>query len=154
MYNVSVLPDQSSTFLYKFKPDQRLEPREFGVVVEVFYLNEQNDTFATTFFNQTVSLVEVEQGFDIQYVFTVITLLVIVALGGFAVYQKLEGGKTETKKSVKTPVAAAATSASPSSPATVDRSWIPKDVLELEKKQEKAKLKRVNSKGEVKSDRE
>lgn len=49
---------------YRFRPDKSLDPRDFGVLIDVFYTNEENETFATTFFNETVALVEREEGFD------------------------------------------------------------------------------------------
>lgn len=65
-YNVSVLPEETSTLLYRFMPSEMLAPREFGLIVDVFYTNERNSTFATTFFNQTVTLVEPEEAFGVQ----------------------------------------------------------------------------------------
>jgi len=49
-----------------------LDAREFVVFIDVFYINTNNDTFATTFFNETITLVEPIESFDAQsYVFFV-----------------------------------------------------------------------------------
>jgi hypothetical protein len=64
MFNVSVLPNQTASLLYKFKPDKTLDSREMGIIFDVYYLNPENDTFATTFFNDTISIYEADEGFD------------------------------------------------------------------------------------------
>jgi hypothetical protein len=82
-YNVTVEPDESNTLLYRFRPDKNVDLREFGIVIDVFYTNPDNDTFATTFFNQTVSFVEAEEVFDPRQIGSYIALAVIVSVVGY-----------------------------------------------------------------------
>eukprot|EP01080_Neovahlkampfia_damariscottae_P008800 gene8800-748_t len=82
-YNVTVEPDESNTLLYRFRPDKNVDLREFGIVIDVFYTNPDNDTFATTFFNQTVTFVEAEEVFDPRQIGSYIALAVIMSVVGY-----------------------------------------------------------------------
>eukprot|EP00695_Tsukubamonas_globosa_P003232 TRINITY_DN527_c0_g1_i3.p1 TRINITY_DN527_c0_g1~~TRINITY_DN527_c0_g1_i3.p1 ORF type:complete len:289 (+),score=108.74 TRINITY_DN527_c0_g1_i3:109-867(+) len=57
-YNVSVPAGEESSILYRFRPDAYLEPREYGLKMEVFYVAPNNETFVSTFFNGTITVVE------------------------------------------------------------------------------------------------
>jgi translocon-associated protein subunit alpha len=86
-YNVTVEPDEVNTIAYKFKLDKNLDTREFGIIFDVFYLNQDNDTFATTFFNETVTLVEAEETFDPKAIASYIGLTLILGFLGFVFYK-------------------------------------------------------------------
>lgn len=144
-YNVSVLPEETATLYYRFLPSERLAPREFGVVVEVFYTSERNATFMTTFFNQTVMFVEPEEGFGLQSLASILTLLALI-LGGAYLAFHLYAPKS-LKDSVNAQLASAgigpksmtSKTSSPtrtSDPNVVDEEWLP---AHLRKKNKKGK---------------
>jgi len=85
--NVSVESNEVNTLIYSFKPDRSLDSREYGVVVDVFYTNPDNDTFATRFYNETVTLFEGEQGFDARTFFAYVALVGIVVLVLYGSYR-------------------------------------------------------------------
>jgi hypothetical protein len=86
IYNVSVAPNEAHTLSYKFRPDKQLDEREFGLLIDVFYTNDDNETFATTFYNETVSLYEVEGGFDAKTFFAYVTIVGIIGVIGYILY--------------------------------------------------------------------
>lgn len=109
-------PDETATLYYKFKPDTMLDARDFVVYVDVFYTNNNNDTFATTFFNETISLVEPSESLDVQSyvcfyftfthrnnrIFSYVLMFGILAGLAFAVYQFFMSTKFGKKLSRKT----------------------------------------------------
>jgi len=95
--NVTVEPEEVASLLYRIKTDPQMDPREFGVVVDVFYLNEDRDTFATTFFNRTITFTEPVEGLDAKNIFSYVFLLVMLGLLGFGVF-KLASTNASVKK--------------------------------------------------------
>jgi hypothetical protein len=120
-YNVTVEPDESNTLLYRFRPDKNVDLREFGIVIDVFYTNPDNDTFATTFFNQTVSFVEAEEVFDPRQIGSYIALAVIVSVVGYILMVMFRTSSFGKKfgKSKKVEVQAVEESSK------VDEDWLP-----------------------------
>jgi len=92
-YDVLVHPDEQVSLAYRFRPDALLEPREFGLIVSVYYHDEVGGNFTTAFFNGTIDIVDPDNGFDFQQAFIYLGLVAIVGLGGFFAYQAL-GKKT------------------------------------------------------------
>ena len=83
-YDVLVHPDEQVSLAYRFRPDALLEPREFGLIVSVYYHDEVRiaahstidvltdwykqggGNFTTAFFNGTIDIVDPDNGFDFQ----------------------------------------------------------------------------------------
>jgi len=101
-YDVLVHPDEQVSLAYRFRPDSLLEPREFGLIVSVYYHDEVGGNFTTAFFNGTITIVDPDNGFDFQQAFIYLGLVAIVALGGFFAYQTL-GKKAGFGRKRKTP---------------------------------------------------
>lgn len=99
VYGVLVHPGEQVSLSYKFIPDPYLEPREFGLVVSVYYHDEVGGNFTTAFFNGTVDIVDPDSGFDFQQAFIYLGLFTIVGLGGFFAYKSLSKKTRRTKKS-------------------------------------------------------
>jgi len=57
-YGEVVAPGEEASLTYKFVPDARLSPRDFVVALTAFYTDTQGQWYSTTFFNQTVDIVE------------------------------------------------------------------------------------------------
>jgi len=83
---VLVFPDEQFTFSYLFRPDAMLEPREFALAAQVFYSDNENRNFSTYFYNDTITLLEVNEGFDIQLLFTYVGILAVFILVAFFAY--------------------------------------------------------------------
>jgi len=88
-YGIGVLPEQEGSFLYTFRPDPLIEPRQFGMQVNVFYHDSANENFTSVLFNGTINIVEPNESFDTQTVFTYVGLLAVVGLIGFIVLKSL-----------------------------------------------------------------
>jgi len=82
-YDVLVHPNEHVSLAYRFRPDALLEPREFGLIVSVYYHDELGGNFTTAFFNGTIDIVDPDNGFDFQQAFIYLGLFAIVGLGGF-----------------------------------------------------------------------
>ncbi|KAF0972577.1 hypothetical protein FDP41_008826 [Naegleria fowleri] len=108
--NVTVGPEETATFSYKFVADKTLDAREYTVMVDVFYLNVDNDTFSTTFFNQTVQFVEAQESADFETVFSYVSLFAMLGLMAFGAWYLFKGsaqykkffGTTSTSSAVST----------------------------------------------------
>lgn len=73
-------PGEELSLEYKFYPDPRLEPRDFIVALTAFYSDSKGEWHSTTFFNQTVDIVEVKKLIDWELFFLVV--LFSAAIGG------------------------------------------------------------------------
>ncbi len=76
-YGQPVAPGEEVSLEYKFLPDPRLEPRDFVVALTAFYVDSQGKWYSSTFFNQTVNIVEVKKLVDWELLF----LIVLFAAG-------------------------------------------------------------------------
>ena len=61
-----VQASQEVTLSYMFRPDAMLEPRDFGVLVNVYYKDATGKNYTNVAFNGTVDLVEPVVGWDAQ----------------------------------------------------------------------------------------
>jgi len=95
-YNETVNPEELKAFVYKFSPDPFLEPRDYALVVSIFYYDLEGGNFTSVVYNSTITLKESDDAIDVQKLFTYVGLLGVVGLVGFVVYKS---GKNLTKKS-------------------------------------------------------
>lgn len=63
-YGEVIGPGEEASFTYKFVPDARLSPRDFVVALTAFYSDSRGQWYSSTFFNQTIDIVEVKKVFD------------------------------------------------------------------------------------------
>eukprot|EP00760_Papus_ankaliazontas_P011579 PhM_4_TR14859/c0_g1_i2/m.26161/K13249/SSR1; translocon-associated protein subunit alpha len=80
VYGRSVSAGETATLKYRFKPDAQLDPRDYNLVVQVFYMNDDNETFLASAFNSTVTLAEPVTTMDAQTIFSYASLLGVVGL--------------------------------------------------------------------------
>jgi len=89
---------EERTFLYAFRPDPLLEPRDWGLIATVTYTDgTENTTFSNTVLNATVAIVEPDTTMDAQTFFTYLLLFGLLALIGFGAF-KLLGSKKVTRR--------------------------------------------------------
>jgi hypothetical protein len=89
--NLTLAPGSDVSLTYTFTPDPYLEPRAFGLAVQILYTDGASN-FSHTFFNDTVTIAEPPSSFDAQTVFVGMAVLGLLALGAYAfsgVFQKL-----------------------------------------------------------------
>ena len=65
-YNRTAAPGSITNIKYRFKPDPAVEPREYTLLVQTFYQNDDNDTFLSVAFNDTITVAEAPTQLDIQ----------------------------------------------------------------------------------------
>mmetsp|Transcript_1683 Transcript_1683/g.2513 ORF Transcript_1683/g.2513 Transcript_1683/m.2513 type:complete len:285 (+) Transcript_1683:117-971(+) len=119
-YNTTVQPEETNSLMYEFFPDPRLETVDFGMTMQVFYINEDNDTFVHHFFNETVTFVENSEVIDVQQYYLYATLLAIAAGVGYYVYNNvLESSSSSSSSSSSVNTSKSSKSSnSPSSPSS------------------------------------
>ena len=136
-YNITVEADEVNTILYRFKADKNMDTREFGIVIDVFYTNVDNDTFATTFFNETVSFVEPEEGFDPRSFFSYVALVGIISLLLFVLYKMLSNTSFAKKMSRPKKV----DYVDVDTKADINQDWIPSHLTGFQKPKKSAEKK-------------
>ncbi|BDA50247.1 probable translocon-associated protein subunit alpha [Coccomyxa sp. Obi] len=82
-------PGEEAAVSYYFMPDESFPAREFQVALTVFY-NTPSGTYSSTFFNQTIDIVEVPSFIDIQGLFLLLPLLGLIAGAAYLVKSALE----------------------------------------------------------------
>jgi len=97
-YGEIVRPSEERSFVYFFKPDPMQDPRDYGLVVSVYYSDLEGGNFSSVVFNSTVSLIESDEGIDGQTLFTYVGILGVAGLIGFVVYK---AGRNLSKKKGK-----------------------------------------------------
>ncbi|XP_072308872.1 translocon-associated protein subunit alpha-like [Eucyclogobius newberryi] len=116
-----VKPQAQATFEYSFVPAQPMAGRPFGLVILLNYLDTDGNSFQTAIYNQTVTIIDQEEGLDGETIFLYIFLTGLVALMVFGVWQVLE---TRTRKRLLVKVEKGTGNMS-----DVDISWIPQETL-------------------------
>jgi len=88
-YGTFVAAQEEATFSYFFRPDPMLEPRDFGLVVSVFYQDVNKKNYTNVVFNSTVEMVEASGGLDAQGFFAILAVVAVVGLVGFVLFRTL-----------------------------------------------------------------
>lgn len=82
-YNRLVEPNQETTLGYTFFISEQYAARTYGFTVNLLYSDKDGVQYQNTVFNETVSLVEVDEGLDTETFFLYILLAGFVALIGY-----------------------------------------------------------------------
>ncbi|XP_063779175.1 translocon-associated protein subunit alpha isoform X2 [Pseudophryne corroboree] len=119
--NTIVPPQRQATFEYSFIPAEPMGGRPFGLVINLNYKDANGNAFQDAVFNQTVTIIEREDGLDGETIFLYLflgglSLLVIVGL-----HQLMESRKRKRP--------AQKVEMGTSSQNDVDMSWIPPETL-------------------------
>jgi translocon-associated protein subunit alpha len=101
---VIVPPSSQATFAYTFTPDAFLEPREFGLMGNIYYsLEDGSANYTSVFYNSTITLIEPNEPVDLQTFFMYVGIVGIAGLVGFVLFQSLTGlsGKKNKRPKVE-----------------------------------------------------
>lgn len=130
-YKKVVESEKEATFEYMFTPSETFASRQFGLTINLRYRSLDGKQYVNSVFNETVSIVEPEEGLDgetfLLYIFlaAILVVLAIVAQQFFNVFKKKGRG---SKSSAQKPSNGSATSNG-----EIDLEWIPKEHLQTNK---------------------
>lgn len=82
-YNKIVEPNQETTIGYTFFVSEQYAARPYGFTVNLLYSDKDGVQYMNTVFNETVKLVELDEGLDSESFFLYILLAGFVALIGY-----------------------------------------------------------------------
>lgn len=121
-YHKTVKPGQEATVAYSFIPADAFAGRSIGLSINLNYRDSEGNFYFDPVFNETVQIVEFDEGFDTEVFF----MYVFMAAGGilllFLAFSYL-GSKKGSKKSSKKFVETGTTNDD------VDYEWIPRSAL-------------------------
>jgi translocon-associated protein subunit alpha len=135
-YGKVVESEREATFEYSFTPSETFSSRPFGLVINLNYRNLEGTAFVNGLFNDTINIIEPDEGFDGEtfflYVFllAIAVILVVIAQQFFSTsFKKRISSKIQSvQKSTN-----GGSSAAASSNGDVDFGWIPKEHLQTNK---------------------
>ncbi len=59
-----MVPEEEATFEYQFVPSETFSSRQFGLTINLRYRNADGKEYHNAVFNETVNVVEPEEGID------------------------------------------------------------------------------------------
>merc|ERR1712029_1213716 len=129
-YQKTVKPDQEATVAYSFIPADAFAGRPIGLIVNLAYRDLEGNFFMDPVFNETVQIVEFDEGFDSEVFFMYVFLVAGAFLVLFLVYTILSKSVKSSKKSggvARKPVETG------TSNSDVDFEWIPRSAVLAQK---------------------
>merc|ERR1711993_61063 len=122
-YQKTVKSDQEATVAYSFIPADAFAGRPIGLSINLAYRDTEGNFFMDPVFNETVQIVEFDEGFDSEVFFMYVTLAAGIFLALFLVYTFLPGSKGKKSSPLSKPVETGTTNDD------VDYEWIPRSAL-------------------------
>jgi translocon-associated protein subunit alpha len=92
-YQKTVKPNEEATIAYSFIPADAFAGRPIGLTINLAYRDSEGNFFFDPVFNETVQIVEFDEGFDTEVFFMYVLLGGIAVLALFLVYN-FAGGKS------------------------------------------------------------
>lgn len=122
-YNKVVKPSHEATLAYSFMTPESFAGRPFGLNIHLNYRDFEGNLFGEAVFNETINVIELDEGLDGEtfflYVFLAACVVLLLVIGQQFL---VSVGK---KKMGKKPVVETGTT----NPNDVDYDWLPKEVL-------------------------
>ena len=81
-YFAMVPSKHEATFEYAFRPDKSLRPMELRVALTMFYGDSEGQLYGSTFFNETIDIVEKPALIDYEMVWMWIVMLALAGAAG------------------------------------------------------------------------
>jgi len=123
-YNKVIKPDHEATFHYSFLPAEAFAGRPFGLHINLAYHDAAGNGFTEAVFNETVQIIELEEGLDGEtfflYVFLAAGVVLLLVIGQQTLLSV--GKKRPAKK-------AAPVETGTNNPNNVDYEWLPPQTL-------------------------
>jgi len=123
-YNRVVKPKQEVTLAYQFFVSEAYSTRPYGFTVDLFYRDAEGNQYLNAVFNETVSIVELDEGLDGEtfflYLFlaAVVVLVIVGAQQFFVSFSKKHIISSKQRTEMGT-----------SNPNDVDYDWLPEETL-------------------------
>ncbi|VEN34518.1 unnamed protein product [Callosobruchus maculatus] len=125
-YHKTVTPNHEATFHYSFIPSEAFAGRPFGLNINLMYRDASGNPFQEAVFNETVQIIELEEGLDGEtfflYVFLAAGVVLLLVIGQQTL---LSVGKKRSPSSRK----AAPVETGTNNPNNVDYDWLPRQTL-------------------------
>lgn len=134
-YNKVVKPQEEVTLSYSFFVSEAYSTRPYGFTVNLFYKDVEGNQYMNAVFNETVSIVELDEGLDGETFFLYLFLAAFVVLGLVAAQQFLSS--MNKKRSSSKPNKSGIEKGT-SNPNDVDYDWLPQGTLDALSKSPKA----------------
>jgi len=123
-YQKIVKPGQEASVFYSFIPADAFAGRPIGLTINLAYRDQEGNFYFDPVFNETVSIVEYDDGFDSEVFFMYVFLAAGAILLLFLIYTLLTRGSKPKKSAVaKKPVETG------TSNSDVDFEWIPRSAV-------------------------
>lgn len=128
-FNHLVEPKREATFSYQFTPSETFNARPFGLSINLHYRDAEGNFFQDAVFNETVNIVEADEGLDGEtfflYVFlAAIAVLLLVGAQQLLVSFGKKGGRSMTKGP------RTAIEVGTQNKGDVDLDWLPEETLQ------------------------
>jgi len=124
-YQKTVKPGQEASVFYSLIPADAFAGRPIGLTVNLAYRDANGNAFFDPVFNETVTIVEVDEGFDTEVFFMYVFMAAGVLLMLFLVYTLAIRGTGKPKKAASKPVETGTSNSD-----DVDYEWIPRSALQ------------------------
>merc|ERR1712227_879080 len=147
-YVKTVKSKQQATVAYSFIPADAFAGRPIGLTINLHYRDAAGNFFIDPVFNETVQIVEFDEGFDTEVFFMYVTLAAGVFLVLFLIYTFLPGSKGKKSAPVSKPVETGTTNDD------VDYEWIPRSALKTPGSNKTSPRQRKGNKRNAGSDTE
>lgn len=127
-YNHLVEPKREATFSYQFTPSETFNARPFGLSINLNYRDAEGNFFQDAVFNETINIVEPDEGLDGETFFLYVFLAAIAVLLLVGAQQLLAsfGRKGRSGLSKSRPTIEVGTQ----NKGDVDLDWLPEDTLQ------------------------
>lgn len=127
-YNKVVKPKQQATLSYSFFTSESFSARPFGLAVNLRYRDAEGNTYQDAVFNETIEVVELDEGLDGETFFLYMFLATCLVLLLVAAQQFL-GTISGVSIAKKKPASKQKVEMGTQSASDVDYDWLPKETL-------------------------
>jgi len=123
-YNSAVEPKRQATFEYGFLPNEAFSGRPFGLTVLLNYKDAEGNVFQNAVFNETIQVVDSDDGLDGETFFLYVFLAAIVVLMLVGAQQIFASFGKKRMSKPRAPVEMGTQNSD------IDYDWIPKETLQ------------------------
>jgi len=120
-----VEPTREATFEYIFTPSETFNARPFGLTINLNYKDSEGNLFQDAVFNETINIIEPDEGLDGETFFLYVFLAAVVVLLLVGVQQLMSSFGKKRLSKPKQPIEMGTQSKS-----DVDFDWLPKETLQ------------------------